>query len=83
MPMPAGAQGCIFDTAELGSCENEPYGYIVPKAPLGAQSGYNPGLPHSDFDYVQYLPISRIRKAVSLPEAEQDLWVGANPGDLH
>jgi len=43
MPMPAGAHGCIFDTAELGSCENEPYGYIVPKAPLGAQSGYNPG----------------------------------------
>ena len=56
MPMPAGARGCIFDTAELGSCENEPYGYIVPKAPLGAQSGYNPGLPHSDLDYVQYLP---------------------------
>jgi len=43
MPMPAGARGCIFDTAELGSCENMPYGYIVPKAPLGAQSGYNPG----------------------------------------
>ena len=55
MPMPAGAQGCIFDTAELGSCENEPYGYIVPKAPLGAQSGYNPGLPHSDLDYMRYL----------------------------
>ena len=56
MPMPAGAQGCIFDTAELGSCENEPYGYIVPKAPLGAQSGYNPGLPHSDSDYVTRAP---------------------------
>ena len=29
------------------------------------------------------MKIFRFRKAVSLPEAEQDLWMGANPGDLH
>ena len=39
-----GGKTCIFDPAvELGSCADYPYGYVLPKAPLDAQSGYNPG----------------------------------------
>jgi len=43
---PDGQDGktCIFDPeVELGSCADYPYGYVLPKASLGAQSGYNPG----------------------------------------
>ena len=39
-----GGKTCIFDPAvELGSCADYPYGYVLPKAPLNEQSGYNPG----------------------------------------
>ena len=39
-----GGKGCIFDPAvELGSCGDYPYGYVLPKASLDGQSGYNPG----------------------------------------
>jgi len=39
-----GGKGCIFDPAvELGSCADYPYGYVLPKASLDGQSGYNPG----------------------------------------
>jgi len=43
---PDGQDGksCIFDpTVELGTCADYPYGYVLPKASLDGQSGYNPG----------------------------------------
>jgi len=38
-----GGKSCIFDPAvELGTCGKSPYGYTIPKASLGGQSGSSP-----------------------------------------